>query len=79
MSDNSIPFPAPSKGSQETGVNAPPKKPKDFPLSVHKGTGYWCKKVRGRVYYFGRVADDPDGAAALEEWESQKDDLQSRP
>lgn len=34
------------------------RKPRpDFPLSIHKGTGYWCKKVKGRVYYFGKVAD----------------------
>ena len=47
----------------------------DFPLSIHKGTGYWCKKVRGRVYYFGKVADDPKGVAALEEWLRVRDDL----
>jgi integrase len=47
----------------------------DFPLSVHKGTGYWTKKVRGRPYYFGRVADDPKGVAALRQWLEEKDDL----
>ena len=53
-----------------------PKKPRpDFPLSIHKGTGYWCKKVKGRVYYFGKWADDPKGKAALEMWLDQKDDL----
>jgi integrase len=53
-----------------------PKKPRaDFPLRVHKGTGYWCKKVRGRVHYFGKVADDPEGKAALEEWLRVKDYL----
>lgn len=51
------------------------KSSKDFPLSIHKGTGYWCKKVAGRVYYFGKVADDPKGVAAKEEWLDQKDDL----
>ena len=45
-----------------------PKLPRpDFPLRIHKGTGYWCKKVRGKVHYFGRVAHDPKGVAALEE------------
>jgi integrase len=44
-------------------------------LSRHKGTGYWCKKVRGRVHYYGKVADDPKGVAALEQWLDQKDDL----
>ncbi len=48
---------------------------KDFPLNIHQGTGYWCKKVRGRVYYFGKVADDPKGVAAEEEWARVKDDL----
>ncbi|MBI3465682.1 MAG: integrase, partial [Planctomycetes bacterium] len=37
--------------------------------------GYWCKKVLGRQRYFGRVADDPTGEAALALWMQQKDDL----
>src|SRR4051812_35545837 len=53
-----------------------PQKPRpDFPLSIHKGTGYWCKKVSGRVHYFGKVAADPKGEAALNEWLDKKDDL----
>ena len=55
------------------GKAKPPRK--DFPLRIHKGTGYWCKKVHGRVHYFGKVADDPKGQAALEEWTRVKDDL----
>ena len=47
----------------------------DFPLSIHQGTGYWCKKMKGRVLYFGKVADDPKGVAALEKWLDEKDDL----
>lgn len=35
----------------------------------------WCKKVRGKLRYFGKVADDPKGAKALELWLEQKDDL----
>jgi integrase len=55
---------------------ATPAKPSpEFPLGIHKGSGYWCKKVRGKVYYFGKVADDPKGKAALELWREQKDDL----
>jgi integrase len=46
-------------------------------LRVHKGTGYWCKKVNGRVYYFGRVADDPEGTAAHDQWLREKDDLRA--
>ena len=54
---------------------APPKtaKPrKDFPLTAHHRTGQWCKKVRGKIYYFGKL-DDPD--AALKKWVEQKDYL----
>ena len=65
-----------STSRRSGGKAARPRKPsKDFPLSIHKGTGYWCKKVRGRVRYFGKVKDDPTGQAALELWLDQKDDL----
>jgi integrase len=47
---------------------------KTFPLFIHQ-RGYWAKKVRGKLHYFGRVADDPKGKAALEKWLEQKDDL----
>lgn len=54
---------------------APSKKPHpDFPLTRHP-RGYWCKKVRGKLRYFGRVDEDPDGQKALELWLEQKDDL----
>lgn len=59
-------------------TSAKPKKKrpkKKFPLNIHKGTGYWCKKVNGKVFYFGRVADDPKGVAALEQWLREKDEL----
>ena len=49
-----------------------PNKPYDgFPLSAHP-CGQWCKKVRGKLRYFGPW-DDPDGS--LELWLSQKDVL----
>lgn len=52
-----------------------PKKPRpDFPLFPH-ARGYWAKKVRGHLHYFGKVADDPKGEAALAKWLDQKDDL----
>lgn len=46
-----------AKGSQK------PAKPRaDFPLSAH-GCGQWCKKIHGKIYYFGPW-DDPDAAEA---------------
>lgn len=50
------------------------KCPSEFPLWKHKN-GQWCRKVKKRFHYFGKVADDPDGQAALEEWLRVKDDL----
>ncbi|MFN0035516.1 MAG: tyrosine-type recombinase/integrase [Saprospiraceae bacterium] len=51
---------------------AKPAKPHpDFPLTPHP-TGRWCKKVRGKVHFFGPWRD-PDGA--LVEWLRVKDDL----
>lgn len=78
MKRDSTPAPRPGKAVASSGKRPPtrPQKPRpDFPLSIHKGTGYWCKKVRGKVYYFGKVADDPKGRAALELWLDQKEDL----
>jgi integrase len=46
----------------------------DFPLFPH-ATGRWAKKIRGRFQFFGKVADDPEGEAALLLWNEQKDDL----
>jgi hypothetical protein len=42
----------------------------DYPLSYHKGSGQWCKKVRGKVHYFGT-----DSTAALDKWLAEKDYL----
>jgi integrase len=43
----------------------------EFPLTAHP-TGRWCKKVRGRVIFFGKI-DDPQ--AALDKWLKEKDEL----
>jgi integrase len=45
-----------------------------FPLFKH-ATGRWTKKIKGRFHYFGKVADDPTGQAALNLWLEQRDDL----
>src|SRR6516165_6323965 len=43
----------------------------DYPLTAHP-SGRWCKKVRGRIHYFGPLSD-PDAALTL--WLKQKDEL----
>lgn len=54
---------------------SPPKKPReDFPLFPHQA-GYWAKKVRRKLHYFGKWADDPKGERALQLWLDQKDAL----
>jgi hypothetical protein len=49
-----------------------PEKPYlNFPLTAHPA-GYWCKKIRGKIHYFGPW-DDPDGAVG--KYLEQKDAL----
>jgi integrase len=51
---------------------AKPTKPRpDFPLTPHPA-GYWCKRIKGKLHYFGPWAD-PDGALA--KYLEQKDAL----
>jgi hypothetical protein len=45
----------------------------EFPLTAHP-TGRWCKKIRGRIHYFGPW-DNPDAARA--KYLEQKDHLHS--
>ena len=64
-----------SPKSTSARVPAKVSKPRpDFPLFPH-ASGRWAKKIRGQFQYFGAVADDPKGKAALEKWLEQKDDL----
>ena len=49
-----------------------PKKPyAGFPLTAHPN-GQWCKKIRGKVHFFGVWADP---MAALEDYNMQAADL----
>lgn len=50
---------------------------KDFPLTAHP-TGRWCKKVLGKIHFFGKIVPDDSGAsarAALVRWLAEKGDL----
>ena len=57
----------PAKRSRVVTDNPEPR----FPLHKHP-SGRWYKTVKigehKRFYYFGKIADDPDGVAALERY-----------
>ena len=49
-----------------------PRKPyPDFPLTAHRN-GQWCKKIRGKIHYFGT-----DANKALDQYLDERDDLQA--
>ena len=60
-----------TKSARTSKPTKPAKPHPDFPLTAHP-TGRWCKKVRGKLHYFGPWADSQ---SALELWIEQKDDL----
>jgi integrase len=62
----------PGTTTATTAPTGKPAKPSpDFPLTPHPA-GVWCKKIRGKLYYFGKW-DDPEGA--LKEYEAQAEAL----
>jgi integrase len=57
--------------THSTTASRPAKPYPEFPLTPHPA-GYWCKKIRGKLHYFGPWAD-PDGA--LQRYLEQRDAL----
>ncbi|MCI0463264.1 MAG: site-specific integrase [Gemmataceae bacterium] len=60
-----------SHSTPPPNTGKPAKPYPEFPLTAHPA-GYWCKKIRGKLHYFGKW-DDPDGA--LTKYLEQKDAL----
>ncbi len=54
-------------------IQKPKKSYAEFPLTAHANR-QWCKKIRGKVHFFG-VWADPD--AALQKYLDERDDLQA--
>ena len=65
-----------SNSNTKTTVQKPGKPYEGFPMFAHP-SGMWAKKVRGKLVYIGSWRNDPDGTAALEqfnrEWPYLKD------
>jgi len=73
-----------SSSSRKAANGRPPKPYPEFPLTPHP-TGYWAKKIRGRLIYFGRWGRRVKGKVerlpgdgweeALDLYKQQADDL----
>src|SRR5262245_44199527 len=60
-----------SHSTSKPARSKPAKPYPEYPLTAHPA-GYWCKKIRGKIHYFGPW-DDPDGS--LTKYLDQKDAL----
>ena len=60
-----------SNATKNPAGSKPEKPTPDFPLFAHQN-GQWAKKIRGKLYYFGKWAD-PDGAVIA--YNRDRDDL----
>jgi integrase len=69
--DKAAPLPNAQHPTLATPAGKPAKPYPEFPLTAHPA-GYWCKKIRGKIHYFGPWAD-PD--SALAKYLEQKDAL----
>jgi integrase len=68
MSDQHSSKAEPAK-STGTVKKPKPKVKKNFPLTWHPA-GQWCKRVNGKLFYFGKDSDK-----ALQRWLAERDDL----
>jgi integrase len=62
------------KSTRSAPARKPSKPHPDFPLFPHR-SDRWCKKLKGKFHYFGKVSTDTDGVEALKRWLEVKDDL----
>ena len=66
--------PAPTDKPPKPAKPEKPSKPyPEFPLTAHPA-GYWCKKIRGRIHYFGPWND---WQGALAKYQGHADALHS--